>query len=277
VSQPGGGRPSEATVKRLFAVSGNQCAHPGCETRLVDDSTGVVTAEICHIKGHRPGSARYDAQQSAVDRHAFENLMLFCSVHHKIADTRADLYPVQLLLKTKAEHEAAHAGGLEPSNEVVTEILRNSELLQELLDLHRTEASYAEERDRPRFEAQQRGVSRLQNDFKPQWHLRQVSGDPVANVEWRYRGPHFGGEWRHASGSALDRTAIADQFDLTAPLLGDDRVEENELGLETRVHWRGKWRHQLHRYPIAFRETQDGRVLVDIGREILPVQYFDED
>jgi hypothetical protein len=39
--------PSVATVKRLFARSGNMCAFPGCSSALTQDD--VIVGEICHI------------------------------------------------------------------------------------------------------------------------------------------------------------------------------------------------------------------------------------
>jgi hypothetical protein len=100
-------RPSEPTVKRLFALSGNRCAFPKCSATLIDGST--VVGKICHIKGARPGSARYDEQQSAVDRHSFENLILMCGRHHDVIDDDEEAYTPDRLLKMKADHEARAA------------------------------------------------------------------------------------------------------------------------------------------------------------------------
>ncbi len=38
--------PTEKTIKRLFALSGNICAYPGCSLAIVE-SVGTVTGEIC--------------------------------------------------------------------------------------------------------------------------------------------------------------------------------------------------------------------------------------
>ena len=61
--------------------------------------------KICHIKGARPGSARYDRDQSAVERHGFDNLMLMCGRHHDVIDDDEEAYSVERLLKMKADHE----------------------------------------------------------------------------------------------------------------------------------------------------------------------------
>jgi hypothetical protein len=100
-------RPSDPTIKRLFAHSGNRCAFPKCTMTLIEGST--VAGKICHIKGARPGSARHDPQQSAVDRHSFENLILMCGRHHDVIDSDEEAYTVDRLLKMKADHEARAA------------------------------------------------------------------------------------------------------------------------------------------------------------------------
>ena len=53
--------PSITAIKLLFARSGNRCAFPKCHAPMALDET--LTGEVCHIKGARPGSARYDPGQ----------------------------------------------------------------------------------------------------------------------------------------------------------------------------------------------------------------------
>jgi hypothetical protein len=115
--------PTVATVKRLFAVSGNQCAFPKCRVPLVDPPSGKVTGRICHIKGRRPGSPRYDSQQTDTERHSFENLILMCPTHHDIIDADEESYTVERLQRIKATHEAAHPRVSEPTGNVVQQLL----------------------------------------------------------------------------------------------------------------------------------------------------------
>lgn len=96
--------PTEVTIKRLFALSRNRCSFPNCTTAIVQPS-GTVTGEICHIKARQPGGKRYDAAQTDEERHAFANLVLFCSVHHKIVDDQPDKFSVELLKEMKEMHE----------------------------------------------------------------------------------------------------------------------------------------------------------------------------
>jgi len=97
--------PTEKTVKRLFALSRNRCALPQCETNIINPKTGTVTGDISHIRAHNPGGPRFDAKQTAEERHSFENLMLLCTVCHRVVDDRPDIYTVDLLSEMKEMHE----------------------------------------------------------------------------------------------------------------------------------------------------------------------------
>jgi len=114
--------PSLATIKRLFAVSGNKCAFPRCVQSLID-ANGTVTGEICHIKGRKPNSPRYDANQTEDERRAFENLILMCPIHHKVIDDDPDSYTVERLLEIKARHETQNMGGVEPNEDIAQRFL----------------------------------------------------------------------------------------------------------------------------------------------------------
>jgi hypothetical protein len=96
--------PSDPTIKRLFAVSSNRCAFPGCSEPLVEGQT--VVGEVCHIKSAREGHSRYDPHQTDEERNGFDNLILLCRKHHKIIDTEVDRYPPALLIEMKRAHEA---------------------------------------------------------------------------------------------------------------------------------------------------------------------------
>lgn len=99
---------SETVVKTLFAQSRNVCFYKGCESVLTKPEWKRVNAEITHIRGERPGSARYDASMTEAERQAFENLMLLCPNHHKLIDQLEPDSPdhtVAALTKMKADHE----------------------------------------------------------------------------------------------------------------------------------------------------------------------------
>jgi hypothetical protein len=99
--------PSITDIKLLFARSGNRCAFPKCGAPMAVKET--LTGEVCHIKGVRPGSARYDPGQTDLERHAIANLVLMCPTHHTVIDDDEESYTVERLCKMKAAHEAQSA------------------------------------------------------------------------------------------------------------------------------------------------------------------------
>lgn len=98
--------PTEATLKKLFALSGNRCAYPSCTTPLVDSRHKTLIAQICHILGKSPGGPRHDPRQSDDQRRAFENLLLLCGPHHKEIDERTETWPAPTLFGLKEAHES---------------------------------------------------------------------------------------------------------------------------------------------------------------------------
>lgn len=115
--------PTVATIKRLFAKSGNRCAFPKCPFPLVDETSGKVTGRICHIKARQAGGPRYDPEQSDDERHSFKNLVLMCPIHHDVIDSDVESYTVERLLKIKVDHEAAASQASEPTDEVADSLL----------------------------------------------------------------------------------------------------------------------------------------------------------
>jgi hypothetical protein len=88
------------TVKHLFAASANRCSHPGCHQEMVTDR-GVVVGEICHITASSSNGPRYNPKLTDEERDAFENLILLCPTHHKIADDDTVRYTAELLCDLK--------------------------------------------------------------------------------------------------------------------------------------------------------------------------------
>lgn len=96
--------PKPSTIKKLFALSGNQCAYPECSTPIVEDS-GTITGIVCHICARSPGGPRYDPTQTEEERHGFINLVLMCARHSKLIDSEPEKYTAKLLREMKAIHE----------------------------------------------------------------------------------------------------------------------------------------------------------------------------
>jgi hypothetical protein len=104
---------TEATLKRLFALSGNVCAFPNCTYALVDPTIpSRVLGEICHIEGENDGSARWRRDQSEQERNAFANLILMCGHHHSVIDADPATWTVASLVDLKERHESDHSGKL---------------------------------------------------------------------------------------------------------------------------------------------------------------------
>lgn len=97
-----------ATLRALFAKSGNVCAYPGCTHELVNLKNKFV-AEVCHIEAAESGGERYNAAQTDEHRRSFENLLILCHKHHVETD-EMDEYPVERMREIKAQHEAVHGG-----------------------------------------------------------------------------------------------------------------------------------------------------------------------
>ncbi len=89
------------TIKRLFALSGNVCAYPGCASLMVDPDSRVVIGEVCHIRAAQPGGPRFDPAQATKERHDEVNLMLLCRTHHRLIDAEPERFPVHDLLEMK--------------------------------------------------------------------------------------------------------------------------------------------------------------------------------
>ena len=114
--------PTQKTVKRLFAVSRNQCAFPGCEIPLVEDS-GTVTGEIAHITSVSANGPRFDSKQTDEERHSFDNLILLCGRHHRVIDAEIEKFPVGCLLRIKHEHESQEIVAINSKTESAAKVL----------------------------------------------------------------------------------------------------------------------------------------------------------
>jgi len=95
--------------KILCTKSGNRCAMSDCRKILVVDGTATdpasLVATMAHIKGEKPGSARYDVNMSDPERNAHHNLVLVCPSCHKKIDDQPNTYTVEKLCDIKKNHE----------------------------------------------------------------------------------------------------------------------------------------------------------------------------
>lgn len=103
----------DPVTNRLFALSGNQCAFPGCTNAVTDQvapgEQPVTLAQRAHIVGVGRQGPRSKAVPLSDDIDAVENLLLLCGEHHRIVDNNPRIYSVEVLAKYKADHEAKMA------------------------------------------------------------------------------------------------------------------------------------------------------------------------
>lgn len=121
---------SITAAKTLFALSCNTCFYDACEEVLTKPEWKQVNGEVAHIRGERPGAARYEKSMSEPERRAYDNLMLLCPKHHKLVDRlEPDAHSVERLLKMKERHLAGCNGAKWASDErldVIVELLIES-------------------------------------------------------------------------------------------------------------------------------------------------------
>ena len=108
---------SDKTRKILWARSGNRCAYCRCELVLdrspADDAEAVVGDE-CHIIGQKVDGPRGVTSGSRENLDEYENLILLCKTHHKLADDQFGKFTVEFLLNLKTIHETWVKQCLEP-------------------------------------------------------------------------------------------------------------------------------------------------------------------
>jgi len=93
---------TQQTLKKLFALSGNQCAFPGCTTLLVNESN-AKDSNICHIEAANIDGERYRANMTDKERADYDNLILLCVQHHDETND-VEKYTVELLNEIKRSH-----------------------------------------------------------------------------------------------------------------------------------------------------------------------------
>jgi len=95
--------------KILCSKSGGRCAMPTCHKEMVVNKTendqNSIIGVGAHIKGEKPGSARYDSSMTDKQRNCYDNLIFVCGNCHKVIDDQANTYTVEKLHEIKIEHE----------------------------------------------------------------------------------------------------------------------------------------------------------------------------
>lgn len=100
--------PKSDVVRRLYLLSGNECAEPSCKNVLID-SNQTMTGDIAHIESAMPDGKRFNKSMTNEQRRSFDNLLLLCAVHHRAVDGKNAPHDVPQLKKWKADHERRFA------------------------------------------------------------------------------------------------------------------------------------------------------------------------
>ncbi|MEA3262970.1 MAG: ABC-three component system protein [Pseudomonadota bacterium] len=110
---------SAKTLKILFALSGNQCAKPGCSEPIIALATHAsspsVIGQIAHIFALSEDGPRGKAGLTEKERNQAANLLLLCPTHHVKIDTQFETYPAPMLLEWKTRHEKKYGEGVSAS------------------------------------------------------------------------------------------------------------------------------------------------------------------
>lgn len=103
-------RLTDADRKRLWVLSGNQCAFVGCRQELVETlaavSDAVVVGEEAHIVAEADEGPRGNPSMPIGQRNSYGNIILLCPTHHTLIDKKEGRhYSVDLLKEMKRNHE----------------------------------------------------------------------------------------------------------------------------------------------------------------------------
>jgi hypothetical protein len=96
--------PKLSIIKKLFALSGNECAFYQCSEKIVNEDS-VLVGQVCHIEAQKPHGPRYNKKQTEDERRDFANLIVLCPTHHVIIDSSPEKYTVPFLQDMKTKHE----------------------------------------------------------------------------------------------------------------------------------------------------------------------------
>ena len=113
--------PKQETIRALFALSGNQCAFPGCSHLLISNK-GTFIAQLCHIEAANKGGQRFNPNQSEEERRSQSNLLLLCYAHHRETDDE-DEYTRERLWEMKKAHEEQFKNQYELPESLVEKVL----------------------------------------------------------------------------------------------------------------------------------------------------------
>jgi hypothetical protein len=124
----------QATKDILAKRAGQKCSNPSCRRPTVgphsDDARAVNVGEAAHIRGARPGSARYDSSMTPDERRIITNGIWLCRSCAAMVDRDELRYPVEGLYKWKREHEVEQLALIGGPSELVEERQRTGRIFE---------------------------------------------------------------------------------------------------------------------------------------------------
>lgn len=100
---------SQKIVDILAKRAAQTCSNPQCRRPTSgphsEKDKSVIVGKAAHIKGQRPGSARYDATMTDEQRGDISNGIWLCGVCHDAVDKDEAKYTVEVLQAWRREHE----------------------------------------------------------------------------------------------------------------------------------------------------------------------------
>ncbi|WP_052635329.1 hypothetical protein [Pseudomonas sp. GM80] len=100
-------QPLGSVLRELYLKSGNECAFPECEKRIMA-ANGDFIGQLCHIEAAEEGGQRFNVNGSNAQRRTFQNLLLMCYEHHVVTNDTS-IYDVAAMRKIKSTHEEKYS------------------------------------------------------------------------------------------------------------------------------------------------------------------------
>jgi hypothetical protein len=126
---------SVKTRVMLWGRAAGRCSFPGCRLNLVLDATETddpsLVGEFCHIVADSDKGPRGNSPLTPLQRNSYGNLIVLCSIHHKLIDDQENTYTVERLHTMKQEHETFVASSL---NKDLAKHQRSEEIVAGYID-----------------------------------------------------------------------------------------------------------------------------------------------
>lgn len=107
---------SQLDIKKLFSLSAGRCNI--CSRELIEEN--VQIGEMAHIIARSPGGPRSVEGQS--NNNSYDNLILLCSVHHKVVDSALQSYSAERLFQIKRDFENSVSVRLDLKKEYIEDL-----------------------------------------------------------------------------------------------------------------------------------------------------------